>query len=148
MSIGLAAIGAAACLFCTSCGSAPADDGPTAVFDRSSAGCIDGDRSVQRFGTDCVCCHKKEFSVAGSIARDSPPVDTIVVEDSVGGSANVSPNAFGNFFRHNQLVPPLRATIVGTDGRRITMSSPAPDGACNRCHRDGGVVPMLSAARR
>jgi hypothetical protein len=134
--------------FATACASAaPADDAPPPVFDRSTAGCIDGDRDHERFATDCLCCHKNEFSMAGSIAADSAPVAAVVVEDAVGGSAVASPNPFGNFFRHNRLVPPLRATIVGVDGQRISMQSPAPDGACNRCHREGGEAAMLFAPR-
>src|SRR5262249_53677698 len=93
----LAACGAA----CAS--AAPADDPPPAVCDRSTAGCVDGDRDHERFATDCLCCHKNEFSVAGSIARDSSPVAAVIVEDSVGGSAVASPNPFGNFFRHDRL---------------------------------------------
>jgi hypothetical protein len=143
MALRLAAAWLVSC--CAACASTAPDDPPAVTFDRSTAGCADGDPSVERFGTDCLCCHKNEFSVAGSIAHDSPPVATVIVEDSVGGSAVASPNPFGNFFRHNRLVPPLRATIIGVDGKAITMSAPAPDGACNRCHRDGGAVPMLHA---
>jgi hypothetical protein len=143
----LAGLGATGVACASAASTDPTGDAPTVTFDRSTAGCVDGDRDHERFGTDCLCCHSNEFSVAGSIAPDSSPVAAVIVEDSIGGSAVASPNPFGNFFRHNKLVPPLRATIVGVDGRRITMSSPAPDGACNRCHRDGGDAPMLFAPR-
>ena len=139
----LAALGCAA-LVAAGCGDG-GDAPPRVVFDRSTAGCVDGDLERQRHGTECLCCHGSEFTVAGSIAADSRPVRTVIVEDSQGGSAVMSPNPFGNFFRHSPLVPPLRATIVGEDGKVATMPFLAPDAACNRCHRLGGEASMLHA---
>ena len=121
------------------------DTGSRVVFDRNTAGCADGDVERQRHGTECLCCHGGEFTVAGSIATDSRPVRTVIVEDSQGNSAVMSPNPFGNFFRHSPLVPPLRVTIVGEDGKSATMPFLAPDAACNRCHRQGGDASILHA---
>jgi len=113
--------GAAACV--------PEDEEP-------SPACADGDPLQERYGTDCLCCHRNEFGVAGSVdlAGDAPPVALVIVEDRSGVRAQMAPNPYGNFFRHVQLQPPLRAWVVGRDGGVAAMGMEAPHGSCNRCH--------------
>lgn len=114
----------------------PEGDGPT-------AGCVDGDVSEQRHGSACLCCHTGEFSVAGSVDREGPAIARVVVTDRLGQSVDVVPNAFGNFFRHRKLKPPLYPVVFGPDGRALAMQGPAPSGDCNSCHREGGSASML-----
>ena len=121
----------------------PQQDAP--VHPRDVRGCANGDVTAQRRGTDCLCCHTGEFSVAGTIFGDPLAIKEVRIEDAVGASAVMAPNGFGNFFRHNVLVPPLRVSIVGTSGRTSTMALPAPEGACNRCHAMGGAASPLRA---
>jgi hypothetical protein len=110
------------------------------VPDRS--GCTNGDETVQRRGSPCLCCHAGEFGVAGSVDPASAPVAKVLVVDRAGASAEMAPNPFGNFFRHTFLEPPLTATIVAADGRSWTMQD-APSGDCNGCHRaDGAALPL------
>ena len=104
-------------------GAAAADLGP----------CRDGDPSRGRWGSNCLCCHETDFGVAGSLAPDAK-VQTIFVADLHGHSAEMSPDIFDNFFRHQKLEPPLVATITFTDGEQRRMRSAAPHGSCNACH--------------
>ena len=138
------ALGAAvACaLLAASCSAS--NESSSIVLDRDTTGCIDGDRDAGRRGTECLCCHTREFSVAGSIDPTSKPVRQVIVEDGFGHSAVMSPDSDGNFFRHDPLVPPLRARIVGEDGRVAQMASGA-EASCNRCHGDGGSAGRLRA---
>jgi hypothetical protein len=108
-----------------------------------AAACEPGDPARERWGTNCLCCHSGEFSVAGSIDPSGAPVARIVVTDSVGGRAEMAPNPYGNFFRHNALVPPLTAVAYGPDGRARVMPMPAPHAACNECHHPLGVAPRI-----
>jgi hypothetical protein len=103
-------------------------------------GCAAGDPEEQRRGTDCQCCHLDQFSMAGSVSPDAE-VAEIRVSDGVN-HAIAQPNHLGNFFRHNQLNPPLTASLVFADGRETFMETPAPHGSCNRCH-DGVDEPIL-----
>lgn len=105
--------------------------------------CRDGDANEQRYGSTCLCCHSDEFGVGGSIDRSGPPISRIVVVDAVGDVADVAPNAFGNFFRHFPMTPPVRAAAIGPDGRRIEMQSAAPSADCNRCHSATGSAPPI-----
>jgi hypothetical protein len=82
--------------------------------------------------------------VAGSVDRAGNRVARIVVEDSVGGRAEMEPDAYGNFFRHAPLVPPLRAWAYGLDGSVRAMPIPAPHAACNACHHEGATK-LISA---
>ncbi len=102
--------------------------------------CANGDPAVQRHGVPCLCCHRGQFGVAGSV---EPSVTRIVVIDGVGQTADMIPNPFGNFFQHLRLEPPLRPTIFGADGRRVEMRDTAPDGDCNACHRAQGTATVL-----
>jgi hypothetical protein len=132
--------GLVAALLAGGCGDAEQsgflDDGP-------KPGCRDGDESEQRHGTACLCCHRGEFGVAGSVDRDGAEIARIVVTDSAGRSADMVPNAFGNFFRHLRLSSPLSATVFGPTGEALTMRTPAPHGDCNACHARGGAAPSL-----
>ncbi len=119
-------------------GSAAGDQ--PAIVDVGS--CFDGDPNRERWGSNCLCCHETEFGVAGSVVSDSA-VKTILVTDPRGRSAEMSPNFFDNFFRHQKLEPPLTATITFSDGERRRMKSTAPHGSCNACH--GQSVPMLGS---
>lgn len=116
-----------------------AGEGPTAV---DLGPCLDGDPNRERWGSNCVCCHETEFGVAGSLLPDSA-VETIFVADQRGRSAEMSPNFFDNFFRHQKLTPPLTATITFSDGEQRRMQSAALHGSCNACH--GQSEPMLGS---
>ena len=117
---------------------------PTQAGDAApAAACEDGDETIQRYGTDCLCCHAAEFSVAGSVDTRGPPVARIEVTDEKGVTAVMEPNGNDNFFRHYPLAGALKAVAWGPDGRAITMPFAAPDGACNRCHRAGGAAPPV-----
>lgn len=111
--------------------------GAGADEDGGAASCEDGDPRVQRHGTDCLCCHAGQFSVAGSLAEDEARVRQIVVTDAAGATLIMAPNPYGNFFRHAPVAPPLRAWIVDDGGQTYAMQAPIDDGACNRCHREG-----------
>ena len=129
-----------AAAFVVACGD---DEQPTFLDDGPRPGCGDGDAKEQRYGTACLCCHRDEFGVAGSVDRAAPPVARVVVTDSAGRSADMVPNAFGNFFRHLDLSPPLSPTVFGHDGRSLTMQTPAPHGDCNACHSPGlAAIPL------
>ena len=119
-------------LLALGCGARDAGD------DTEAAPCVDGDERRERHGTDCACCHVDEFGVAGSIADDARPIAKVIVRDAAGLELVMTPNPYGNFFRHSRVVPPLVAGVVDTDGRARWMSVPAPNGSCNGCHREGG----------
>ena len=125
-----------------SAGACSGNDEPKWLDDGPTPGCRDGDVAEQRYGAACLCCHA-EFSVAGSIDRAGPPVARVVVTDIEGRSAVSAPNAFGNFFRHFRLTPPLSAVVYGPDGDALEMRDPAPSGNCNACHSAMGPEPML-----
>lgn len=127
-------------LFAAGCG---AEEQPVVLDDGPVAGCVDGDRDAQRHGTACLCCHKSEFGVAGSIDHSGPAVARVVVTDSAGDSVDVVPNQFDNFFRHLKLRPPLFPVVYSPDGRALAMQTPAPHGDCNRCHRPLGEATPL-----
>ncbi len=101
-----------------------------------TAVCDPGDRTVQRRGTDCRCCHA-ELGIAGSAIGAA----TVFVVDQRGVEARMSPNAVGNFFRKYQPEPPLRVWLVREDGTVRAMKSDAPHGSCNACH--GATAPRL-----
>jgi hypothetical protein len=105
--------------------------------DEGAAACEDGDPGAQRHGTDCLCCHAGQFSVAGSLAEGEARARQIVVTDAAGATLIMAPNPYRNFFRHVPVAPPLRAWIVDDEGRTYAMQAPIDDGACNRCHREG-----------
>ena len=109
-----------------------------------AAGCEQGNPEEERHGTDCMCCHTGDFTVAGSVDLTGNRVARVVVEDSVGGRAEMEPDAYGNFFRHAPLVPPLRAWAYGLDGSVRAMPMPAPHAACNACHHEGATK-LISA---
>jgi cytochrome c5 len=126
------------------CGATKEHDAPATEAAPLGLGpCRDGDANEQRYGSTCLCCHSDEFGVGGSIDRSGPPVARIVVVDAVGDVADVAPNAFGNFFRHFPMTPPVRAAAIGPDGRRIEMQSAAPSADCNRCHSASGSAPPI-----
>jgi hypothetical protein len=87
-----------------------------------------------------LCCHSDELGVAGSIDPAGPAVARVVVIDATGEASSLSPNRFGNFFRHFPMTPPIRAVVVGPDGRARAMQDGAPHGDCNACHRTGGAA--------
>ncbi|HEY3234176.1 MAG TPA: hypothetical protein VGJ84_05640 [Polyangiaceae bacterium] len=111
--------------------------------DDPGPGCESGAQSEQRYGTACLCCHADEFSVAGSVERSGAPAARVVVTDSTGVSVDMSPNSFGNFFRHLKLTAPLTSIVYGPDGGALAMQSAAPSGDCNACHRAGGLAPKI-----
>src|SRR5262245_37393647 len=102
-----------------------------------NAACIDGDESRERHGTDCLCCHAEDFSVAGSIASSPSAIARVEVTDSAGFELVMPVDPYGNFFQHEAVVPPLRARTVDVRGEVRTMTGEAPHGSCNRCHRPG-----------
>jgi len=93
--------------------------------------CDSGDELRERHGTDCLCCHE-ELSVAGSIAGEGRA--RVLVRDARGVELAMTTNAYGNFFRHLDVTPPLEVTLVEPSGRARRMTAPAPHGSCNRCH--------------
>ena len=105
--------------------------------------CTNGDSTNQRHGATCLCCHA-EFGVAGSIDPDGVAVAAVVVTDARGAVATMSPNAFGNFFRHFAMEPPFQARVIGADGRERSMRALAPSGDCNGCHATGGVAAPIT----
>src|SRR5262245_28381572 len=106
--------------------------------------CTDADPEQERWGADCVCCHRGQFGAAGSVDRAAPPA-AIVITDEQGEYVRLVPNAQGNFFTHVPLTPPLRVRVVGADGRSREMASAAPYGGCNECHAANRSVPLLRA---
>jgi hypothetical protein len=62
----------------------------------------------------------------------------VVVTGVDGDVADMHVNAFGNFFRHFPLAPPVSAVAYGPDGRAIAMRQLAPVADCNVCHGTGG----------
>jgi hypothetical protein len=132
-------------------GCAAADDGASAgttslayVPPADAASCEPGDPKRERYGTNCLCCHTGDFTVAGSIDLLGGPVARVVVTDSAGNRAEMAPDPYGNFFRHAPLIPPLTAVAFGPDGRARAMQMPAPHAACNECHRPDGVAPRIA----
>ena len=119
-------------------GAAARSDGGATGADASA--CIDGDPDRESFGTDCLCCHTGQFSVAGSVA---PNVARVLVTDSVGERFDIAVNPYGNFFRHAPLVPPLKASIVLADGGTRAMEGAAPSGACNACHGETATAARI-----
>jgi len=81
--------------------------------------------------------------VAGSVDQQGPAIARVVVTDRLGQLVKVVPNAFGNFFRHRKLSPPLYPVVFGPDGQTLAMEQDAPNGDCNACHREGGSASML-----
>jgi len=110
---------------------------------KGAAACDPGDPADERYGTSCLCCHTGDFTVAGSVDRAAPPARIIVV-DRAGARAEMSPDPYGNFFRHVPLVPPLTATVIGIDGGSRVMPIAAPHADCNECHRPGGSAPRIA----
>ena len=104
--------------------------------------CAQGDELEERHGTDCLCCHAEDFTVAGSIAPGAA-IQAIVVRDAAGQALAMTPNAYANFFLHEPLSPPLEAWILGEDGAERRMRGAAPHGSCNRCHREGAEPGLL-----
>ena len=104
-----------------------------------AAACEPGDPSRERYGTSCLCCHTGDFTVAGSVDLLGPGVLRVEVSDGYGNRSVMSPDPYGNFLRHNPLVPPLDVRVVGLDGRERRMLAPAPHTNCNECHRPGGA---------
>src|SRR5206468_2824625 len=51
--------------------------GPSDAADSAPALCEGGDAARERHGTDCLCCHTGEFTVAGSVETGSD-VATVV----------------------------------------------------------------------
>ncbi len=132
-------------------GCAAADDGASTgttsqayVPPADAASCDQGDPKRERFGTNCLCCHTGDFTVAGSIDLLGAPVARVVVTDANGNRAEMTPDPFGNFFRHVPLSPPLTAVAFGPDGRARAMQMPAPHAACNECHHPNGVAPRIT----
>jgi hypothetical protein len=113
-----------------------------ATLDGAQA-CGDGDPAKQRHGVRCLCCHSDEFGVAGSIALEGPPIARVVVTDATGESSTLSPNSFGNFFRHFPMTPPVRAVVYGPSGEAIVMRALSPTPDCNACHFAGGPVAQV-----
>jgi hypothetical protein len=122
------------------CGANDAAPAPAnvAAMPPDAPSCRDGDEATQRHGTACLCCHSDEFGVGGSIDLAGPPVARVVITASDGDVADLAPDPFANFFRHFPLAPPLRAVVVGPDGRSVAMKELAPSGDCNVCHFAGG----------
>ena len=132
--------GAVAGLSAAACGGA---DDAKWLGDGPTPGCRDGDSAGQRYGTACLCCHRAEFSVAGSVDHVASPVARVVVTDVEGRSVDTAPNSFGNFFGHFRLIPPLSAVVYGPTGDAVRMRDQAPNGDCNGCHSAVGPEPLL-----
>jgi hypothetical protein len=109
-----------------------------------AAACDPGDPDRERHGTSCLCCHTGDFTVAGSVDLGGAPVARVEVTDGFGNRSVMAPNPYGNFLRHNPLVPPLAAQVVGPDGGVRRMQMPAPHANCNECHRTGGAAAPIA----
>ncbi|MET0593963.1 MAG: hypothetical protein ABW133_14775 [Polyangiaceae bacterium] len=116
------------------------DAAPIASF---TPRCVDGEWDRHRHGSTCLCCHTREFGVAGSVDPSGAPVERIVVTDATGDVASMAPNLFANFFRHFKMTPPFRAIAYGPDGRAAPMRADAPTADCNVCHYVGGPVGLV-----
>lgn len=112
------------------CGSADAQDQAAGAFDA----CQDGEPTQERYGTDCLCCHGGDLSVAGSVDRANTAILRIEVEDAQGARLVMPINAYGNFFQHLNVVPPLIARRIDEDGSVHTMKASVQHGSCNQCH--------------
>ena len=69
----------------------------------------------------------------------------MVVRDAAGTELRIAPNAYFNFFRHVQVTPPLRASLVLIDGGQREMKADAPSGDCNACHALGGSAGIIGS---
>ncbi|MEW5851807.1 MAG: hypothetical protein AB2A00_23660 [Myxococcota bacterium] len=128
-------------LLCTALACAPDDNVATpdsgAPPDAARA-CVDGDVTRERHGTDCLCCHQGQFSVAGSLELGVTPF-RVVVRDAEGRTLPMAPDPHGNFFHHHPLTAPLQAWTINRDGGVLSrMEAPVQDPSCNRCHHPGG----------
>jgi len=117
------------------------------LAETTSLECTEGDPGRERHGTDCLCCHGGDFSVAGSIAAGAPIV-AVEVDDAAGTHLVMPVDAYGNFFQHEPVAGPLRARTVDALGRVRTMVGRAPHGSCNRCHAAGLQPGPLDAPAR
>jgi hypothetical protein len=124
----------------SACGDATKPGAPTVAPLESAQPCGGGDPAEQRHGAPCLCCHSDEFGVAGSVDRSGPPVAHVIVTDALGESSTLSPNSFGNFFRHFPMTAPVRAVVYGPSGDAISMRELSPTPDCNACHFAGGPV--------
>jgi hypothetical protein len=151
MTLRLSGVLALTALVAGACGSAAEENETTrAVPERSPEPiasfvprCVDGDFDRQRHGATCLCCHEREFGVAGSVDPAGPPVARVVVYDARGDVATMAPNSFSNFFRHFTMTSPFRAVAYGPDGRAAWMRQDAPSADCNTCHYAGGPVGLI-----
>lgn len=141
MSLRLTVVFSGAVLLACASPAAEGEPESSTVALRDTTQCVQGDKTRERHGTDCLCCHT-EFGVAGSIERDTR-VDWVLLTDSEGRYLQIAPNPHDNFFRHAKLRPPIHATLVFADGTVRTMKQDAPHGSCNQCH--GATAPGLGA---
>lgn len=113
-------------------------------------------------GQDCLRCHggsavenessdegsadersgdARTWEAAGTIYADPQAAASagvkdaeILIVDSTGRALTLHSNSVGNFYTAETLHPPLTVQAQ-RNGVRMAMNMPAPDGACNRCHR-------------
>jgi hypothetical protein len=120
---------------------------PSPIRRESPDHCEQGDKLQERHGTDCGCCHTTQFSVSGSLSRNTQVVK-VVVEAADGMTLELAPNPHFNFFRHTDLQFPLRVWTVDTKGAVSAMQAPVQQGSCNACHGAAdGAVPQVGTPR-
>lgn len=96
-------------------------------------------------GQDCQACHNQgkaspSWTVAGTVFTNvDDPVGAgvegaqITVTGADGRSVTMRSNGSGNFYTRERPAFPLSVRVEKTGIVRV-MSTPVPDGACNRCH--------------
>ena len=103
-------------------------------------------------GDSCASCHNGRkapaFGAAGTVyagrvagKHDGIPDVAIDITDSSGRSVSLASNAAGNFFTREALTPPLQVTLTRAGGAKV--SSVAPSGDCNSCHKGGSTLGRL-----
>jgi hypothetical protein len=99
---------------------------------------------AMRPGEDCVDCHNSgegpDFTAAGTLFRNATDATSdgfkggrVHITDSNGRTLTLKTNEAGNFYTREKLTFPLQVSVEG-DGLLAVMSTPVPEGGCNRCH--------------
>lgn len=107
--------------------------------------CIPSEGPMMKPGQNCMDCHSgsedaPSFTAAGTVFMnpgDDPSQGIrgarIHLTDANGRSLTLKSNDAGNFYTREKLEFPLQVTVE-RDGLLAVMTTPAPEGACNKCH--------------
>ena len=107
------------------------------------AACGKDEGPTMRPGEDCTSCHG--FKVAGTVfpsasadATEGVANIAVTLVDSAQQTITLTSNSAGNFYTEQKLAWP--ATVSLTQGAAtVTMAMPLTGGACNSCHKPGGI---------